>query len=116
MSTPSLVLQPVRVALPGIASRLAAASLWCCRADARILPYLCRKSTLLSLLGGRSKARLVGDIFFNGQPQTKATKRSMGFVTQDDLLFAEVCHKVLHPRIVPCVATFHAIRGRAGKA
>ncbi len=46
------------------------------------------------MLGGRSKARVTGDILFNGQPQTKATKRSMGFVTQDDMLFAEVCPDV----------------------
>mmetsp|Transcript_8214 Transcript_8214/g.14078 ORF Transcript_8214/g.14078 Transcript_8214/m.14078 type:complete len:703 (-) Transcript_8214:560-2668(-) len=48
------------------------------------------KSSLLSVLGGRSTARTTGDILFNGQPMTKAIKRSLGFVTQDDLLFAEL--------------------------
>lgn len=48
------------------------------------------KSTLLSVLGGRSACRITGDMHFNSRPLTKAVKRKLGFVTQDDMLFAEV--------------------------
>lgn len=48
------------------------------------------KSSLLATLGGRSTARTTGSITFNGQPLTKAVKRKLGYVTQDDLLYAEV--------------------------
>ena len=48
------------------------------------------KSTLLSVLGGRSTCRISGDMLFNGKKMTKPIKRKLGFVTQDDLLFAEV--------------------------
>jgi hypothetical protein len=44
----------------------------------------------MSVLCSRSSARVEGDVLFNGRPMTKAVKRSLGFVTQDDLLFAEV--------------------------
>ncbi|KAG2431027.1 hypothetical protein HYH02_013459 [Chlamydomonas schloesseri] len=48
------------------------------------------KTSLLTLLGGRSTARLGGTISFNGAKMTKATKRKMGYVSQDDLLYAEL--------------------------
>eukprot|EP00198_Chlamydomonas_reinhardtii_P001397 XP_001690733.1 predicted protein [Chlamydomonas reinhardtii] len=48
------------------------------------------KTSLLTLLGGRSTARLGGTIAFNGAKMTKATKRKMGYVSQDDLLYAEL--------------------------
>lgn len=48
------------------------------------------KSTLLSVLGGRSTCRISGDMLFNDKKMTKAVKKKLGFVTQDDMLFAEV--------------------------
>ncbi|KAG2425311.1 hypothetical protein HXX76_013891 [Chlamydomonas incerta] len=48
------------------------------------------KTSLLTLLGGRSTARLGGSIAFNGAKMSKATKRKMGYVSQDDLLYAEL--------------------------
>ena len=30
-------------------------------------------------------------MLFNGKPLTKPVKRKLGFVTQDDMLFGEVC-------------------------
>ncbi|KXZ52591.1 hypothetical protein GPECTOR_9g636 [Gonium pectorale] len=48
------------------------------------------KTSLLTLLGGRSTARLGGAITFNGQPLNKPIKRKLGYVAQDDLLYAEL--------------------------
>ncbi|MEW5296891.1 MAG: hypothetical protein WDW36_000138 [Sanguina aurantia] len=48
------------------------------------------KTSLLAVMGGRSTARSSGSITFNGEPPNKAIKRKMGFVAQDDLLFAEL--------------------------
>jgi len=48
------------------------------------------KSSLLTVLGGRSTARTTGTITFNGAPLNKGSKRKLGFVSQDDLLFAEL--------------------------
>ncbi|KAF5832191.1 hypothetical protein DUNSADRAFT_11998 [Dunaliella salina] len=48
------------------------------------------KSTLLQVLGGRSTCRISGDMLFNGAPLTKNVKKRLGFVTQDDVLFAEL--------------------------
>lgn len=48
------------------------------------------KSTLLQVLGGRSTARVTGTMHFNGRPMRKDIKRKLGFVTQDDMLYAEV--------------------------
>ncbi|PNH02532.1 ABC transporter G family member 26, partial [Tetrabaena socialis] len=48
------------------------------------------KTSLLALLGGRSTARLEGTITFNGAKMNKAVKRKLGYVMQDDLLFAEL--------------------------
>uniref|UniRef100_A0A7S3QK67 ABC transporter domain-containing protein n=1 Tax=Dunaliella tertiolecta TaxID=3047 RepID=A0A7S3QK67_DUNTE len=48
------------------------------------------KSTLLQVLGGRSTCRITGDMLFNGVPLTKNVKKKLGFVTQDDVLFAEL--------------------------
>lgn len=47
------------------------------------------KTSLLSILGGRTGmlAKLEGDVLFNGQPLSKRTKRRIGYVMQDDLLF-----------------------------
>lgn len=48
------------------------------------------KSTLLSVIAARSPARTEGTIEIGSQPLTKLTKRKLGYVTQDDLLFAEL--------------------------
>ncbi|GIL50151.1 hypothetical protein Vafri_6284 [Volvox africanus] len=48
------------------------------------------KTSLLTLLGGRSTARLEGSVNFNGSKMSKALKRKLGYVMQDDLLFAEL--------------------------
>ncbi|MEW5318872.1 MAG: hypothetical protein WDW38_010056 [Sanguina aurantia] len=48
------------------------------------------KTSLLAVMGGRSTARSSGSITFNGEAPNKAIKRKMGFVAQDDLLFAEL--------------------------
>jgi ABC-type multidrug transport system ATPase subunit len=42
------------------------------------------------MLSGRATARLDGEVLFNGAHLNKAVRRSLGFVTQDDLLFGEV--------------------------
>ncbi|KAG2488296.1 hypothetical protein HYH03_013146 [Edaphochlamys debaryana] len=48
------------------------------------------KTSLLTLLGGRSTARVDGAITFNGSKLNKPIKRKLGYVSQDDLLFAEL--------------------------
>lgn len=48
------------------------------------------KSTLLAVVGGRSMCRTEGSITVGGQKVTKLIKRKLGYVTQDDLLFAEL--------------------------
>ncbi|GAX76515.1 hypothetical protein CEUSTIGMA_g3961.t1 [Chlamydomonas eustigma] len=48
------------------------------------------KSSLITLLGGRSTARWDGSITFNGAELSKPIKRKLGYVSQDDLLFAEL--------------------------
>ncbi|KAG1333886.1 ABC transporter G family member 22 [Cocos nucifera] len=49
------------------------------------------KTTLLSLLGGRiSSNTLEGSITYNDEPYNKSLKRRIGFVTQDDVLFAHL--------------------------
>lgn len=48
------------------------------------------KSSLLAVLGGRSTARVSGTIAFNGRTMDKQVKRKLGYVMQDDLLFAEL--------------------------
>ncbi|GLC39402.1 hypothetical protein PLESTM_000892900 [Pleodorina starrii] len=48
------------------------------------------KTSLLTLLGGRSTARLEGSVTFNGAKMSKPVKRKLGYVSQDDLLFAEL--------------------------
>mmetsp|Transcript_39200 Transcript_39200/g.92898 ORF Transcript_39200/g.92898 Transcript_39200/m.92898 type:complete len:734 (+) Transcript_39200:104-2305(+) len=50
------------------------------------------KTSLLSLLGGRASRSITteGDILFNGKPPGKWIKRRMGFVLQDDLLYADL--------------------------
>lgn len=45
------------------------------------------KTTLLTALGGRLGGKLSGSITYNGKPFNKVVKRSMGFVTQDDVLY-----------------------------
>ncbi|KAJ3670244.1 hypothetical protein LUZ60_010568 [Juncus effusus] len=53
------------------------------------------KTTLLTILGGRngisgtksSKAKLSGNITYNGRPFSTSLTRSIGFVTQDDVLY-----------------------------
>eukprot|EP01018_Ginkgo_biloba_P010057 Gb_08303 [translate_table: standard] len=45
------------------------------------------KTTLINLLGGRMHHNVSGSITYNDQPYTKALKRRIGFVTQDDVLF-----------------------------
>lgn len=44
------------------------------------------KTTLLTALGGRLGGRLVGSVTYNGKPFSNKMKRSVGFVTQDDIL------------------------------
>ncbi|PKA62129.1 ABC transporter G family member 22 [Apostasia shenzhenica] len=49
------------------------------------------KTTLLSLLGGRISGNVVeGSITYNDEPYNKSLKRRIGFVTQDDVLFAHL--------------------------
>jgi len=50
------------------------------------------KTSLLSILGGRAPSSVTvdGDIKFNGKRPGKNTKRSIGFVLQDDLLYPEL--------------------------
>ncbi|RWW63034.1 hypothetical protein BHE74_00029806, partial [Ensete ventricosum] len=49
------------------------------------------KTTLLSLLGGRITANIIqGSVTYNDEPYTKSLKGRMGFVTQDDVLFAHL--------------------------
>jgi ABC-type multidrug transport system ATPase subunit len=47
------------------------------------------KTTLLSILGGRTPggARQAGAVLFNGGQLSKRTKRQVGYVMQDDLLY-----------------------------
>eukprot|EP00803_Ostreobium_quekettii_P011326 evm.model.scf_570.3 EVM.evm.TU.scf_570.3 scf_570:75122-78373(+) len=50
------------------------------------------KTSFISVLGGR-KPKLMeadGDILFNGRPLNKAMKRRIGFVLQDDLMYASL--------------------------
>ena len=53
------------------------------------------KSSLLTVLAGRSTATASGTILFGGQALNKAIKRKMGYVSQDDLLYAELTVRVL---------------------
>ncbi|ONK68828.1 uncharacterized protein A4U43_C05F16440 [Asparagus officinalis] len=49
------------------------------------------KTSLLSLLGGRVHGgHINGSITYNDEPYTKSLKRRIGFVTQDDVLFAHL--------------------------
>ncbi|CAL9096005.1 unnamed protein product [Musa acuminata var. zebrina] len=49
------------------------------------------KTTLLSLLGGRITANIIqGSVTYNDEPYTKSLKGRMGFVAQDDVLFAHL--------------------------
>ncbi|KAL8166200.1 hypothetical protein V2J09_007699 [Rumex salicifolius] len=48
------------------------------------------KTTLLTALGGRLGGRLAGSITYNDKPHTNNLKRSVGFVTQDDVLYAHL--------------------------
>ncbi|KAG0501916.1 hypothetical protein HPP92_001988 [Vanilla planifolia] len=49
------------------------------------------KTTLLSLLGGRINGNILqGSITYNDEPYNKSLKRRIGFVTQDDVLFAHL--------------------------
>ncbi|KAJ3673559.1 hypothetical protein LUZ60_005551 [Juncus effusus] len=52
------------------------------------------KTTLLSILGGRlSNNTIEGSITYNDQAYNKTLKRRIGFVTQDDVLFAHLTVK-----------------------
>ncbi|XP_042435659.1 ABC transporter G family member 22-like isoform X1 [Zingiber officinale] len=54
-------------------------------------PSASGKTTLLSLLGGRTTANIVqGSITYNDEPYSKSLKGRIGFVTQDDVLFAHL--------------------------
>eukprot|EP00171_Calliarthron_tuberculosum_P011897 IDg11897t1 len=49
------------------------------------------KTTLLNLLAGRSEhGPASGEILFEGAPRTARTKRSVGYVMQDDLFFSRL--------------------------
>ncbi|KAH7666332.1 Xenobiotic-transporting ATPase protein [Dioscorea alata] len=52
------------------------------------------KTTLLSLLGGRISGNITeGIITYNDEPYSKSLKSRIGFVTQDDVLFAHLTVK-----------------------
>lgn len=52
------------------------------------------KTTLLKVLGGRLKSSKVeGTVLYNDEPHSKFIKRRTGFVTQDDVLFANLTVK-----------------------
>ncbi|XP_020103847.1 ABC transporter G family member 22 isoform X1 [Ananas comosus] len=54
-------------------------------------PSGCGKTTLLSILGGRINGNIIeGTITYNDEPYNKSLKRRIGFVTQDDVLFAHL--------------------------
>lgn len=46
------------------------------------------KTTLLNVLGGRLHHGVSGGILYNDLAYQKSMKRQMGFVTQDDVLYA----------------------------
>ncbi|KAL8171957.1 hypothetical protein V2J09_023761 [Rumex salicifolius] len=48
------------------------------------------KTTLLTALGGRLGGRLGGSVTYNGKPIANHLKRTIGFVTQDDVLYAHL--------------------------
>ncbi|KAL8171955.1 LOW QUALITY PROTEIN: hypothetical protein V2J09_023759 [Rumex salicifolius] len=48
------------------------------------------KTTLLTALGGRLGGHLGGSVTYNGKPFTNNLKRTIGFVTQDDVLYAHL--------------------------
>lgn len=57
------------------------------------------KTTLLSILGGRApkQTQQEGKVLFNGRKLTKRIKRQIGFVLQDDLLYATLTvHETLY--------------------
>eukprot|EP00878_Enallax_costatus_P009038 GHUV01009450.1.p1 GENE.GHUV01009450.1~~GHUV01009450.1.p1 ORF type:complete len:320 (+),score=81.64 GHUV01009450.1:240-1199(+) len=51
------------------------------------------KTSLLTVLGGRSAMKYKGHVTVNGAPYTKATRRRIGFVLQDDVLFESLTVK-----------------------
>ena len=48
------------------------------------------KTTLLTALGGRLSGKSSGNITYNGHPFSGAIKRRIGFVSQDDVLYAHL--------------------------
>ncbi|KAJ4750322.1 ABC transporter G family member 2 [Rhynchospora pubera] len=54
-------------------------------------PSGCGKTSLLSILGGRiSNNAVEGSVTYNDETYNKSLKRRIGFVTQDDVLFAHL--------------------------
>lgn len=51
------------------------------------------KTTLLTALGGRLGGKLSGNITYNGKPFSNTMKRSIGFVTQEDVLYPHLTVK-----------------------
>ena len=52
------------------------------------------KTTLLKVLGSRLKSdKVEGTVLYNDEPHSKFIKRRTGFVTQDDVLFANLTVK-----------------------
>ncbi|KAF6261731.1 hypothetical protein COO60DRAFT_1699664 [Scenedesmus sp. NREL 46B-D3] len=51
------------------------------------------KTSLLTVLGGRSAMKLSGKVLVNGARFTKATRRRVGFVLQDDVLYESLTVK-----------------------
>ncbi|KAG6489968.1 hypothetical protein ZIOFF_051250 [Zingiber officinale] len=57
-------------------------------------PSASGKTTLLNLLGGRTTANILqGSITYNDEPYSKSLKGRIGFITQDDVLFAHLTVK-----------------------
>lgn len=53
-------------------------------------PTGCGKTSLLNCIGGRTNKGIGGEILFNNGKRTKETKRLIGYVLQDDLLFGNL--------------------------
>mmetsp|Transcript_14357 Transcript_14357/g.15010 ORF Transcript_14357/g.15010 Transcript_14357/m.15010 type:complete len:631 (-) Transcript_14357:213-2105(-) len=48
------------------------------------------KTTLLNVLGGRGRANLRGEVYFNNEPFKKSMRRSIAYVLQEDIFYNEL--------------------------